>query len=347
MTQGSVEREVLFAYHAENKWDELLRGPISICADRVLAAGCDFLYTREWQRGPHLRIGLRGPAGNVEKAGRDVDSVLRQVLREEPSTRSLSFADVQDQARAAALRTDVELRTDWLEDNTLNWSDGPAEQDPESGVPALMTEFNYRASVPALRLLAGTGAPFPLGAACCDLMAATAQVFGRNGLAAAAVSFRSHAEAYLNLEADPSVRTRWEADAHRAAPALGRRLQCIAESPNAVQHVRAWLDAVRPVMDAAKKAQSQGQLKLLGASAGFSPELTARSSFHRKLSETPYWENMVVSDWFILYRFAVNLLYLQFSRLGLPPTARYRLCHLVATAVSAPDLTIPNKADIQ
>nr|AEM00619.1 putative aza-diels-alderase protein [Streptomyces sp. ATCC 55365] len=231
-------------------------------------------------------------------------------------------------------RAGVELRQDWLADNSLTWTTGAlaATGTAETTLQSLLEDFHYAATVPALRLL--SAAPGErLGLACADLMAVTAQEFGRGGLVSAALSFRSHAEAYLNLEAAPDERAAWDAAARASAPALRRRLLAVATGPDRPAYARDWLGLITPLVRAAEQAQRRGELALPTLAEGFSSDLTERSAFHRGLAGSTSWEDVRTSDWFVLYRFAINLLYLQLSRLGVKPVGRYRLCHLVATAL--------------
>lgn len=320
----------LFAYHEEDRWNALLLGPFRECAQLAEAAGCRFRLTREWQRGPHLRLGVRGPAEAAATVRAQIDQRLHEVLHSSPSTRTVTFAEVRDRAQQIADRAGVELRQDWLADNSLTWTAGTGIAEP--GMQALLEDFHYAATVPALRLLSAAP-PDRLGPACADLMAVTAQEFGRGGLASAALSFRSHAEAYLNLEAATDVRAVWDAAAHRSAPALRRRLHTVAAGPDRPAYARDWLAAITPVVRAAQQAQGRGELVLPTMADGFSTDLTERSPFHRALAGSAGWEDVRTSDWFVLYRFAINLLYLQLSRLGLGAVGRYRLCHLVAVAL--------------
>ncbi|MGY6020848.1 lantibiotic dehydratase C-terminal domain-containing protein [Streptomyces spinosirectus] len=324
----------LFAYHAEERWDALLTGPVRECARLAEAAGCRFRVTREWQRGPHLRLGVRGPAAATATVRDQMDEILHQVLRSSPSTRTVTLAEVQDRAQQIAERAGVELRRDWLADNSLTWTTGvPAGTGTaETTLQSLLEDFHYAATVPALRLL--SAAPGErLGLACADLMAVTAQEFGRGGLVTAALSFRSHAEAYLNLEAAPDERAAWDASARTSAPALRRRLLAVAEGPDRPAYARDWLELITPLVRAAERAQRRGELALPTLAEGFGTDLTERSAFHRGLAGSSSWEEVRTSDWFVIYRFAINLLYLQLSRLGVKPVGRYRLCHLVATAL--------------
>ncbi|MGW1008011.1 lantibiotic dehydratase C-terminal domain-containing protein [Streptomyces sp. NPDC002520] len=334
-----VGREVanwqgLFAYHEEDRWNALLLGPLWECAQLAETAGCRFRLTREWQRGPHLRLGVRGPADAAATVRARIDERLHEVLRTRPSTRIVTLAEVQDRAQRIADRAGVELHQDWLADNSLTWTaqDAAGAGGAEPALQALLENFHYAATVPALRLLRAAP-PQRLGPACADLMAVTAQEFGQGGLASAALSFRSHAEAYLNLEAAADLRTVWDAAARRSAPALRRRLHTVAAGPDMPAYARDWLAAITPVVRAAQQAQHRGELALPTAAGGFSGDLTERSPFHRELAASAGWEELSTSDWFAVYRFAINLLYLQLSRLGVPAVARYRLCHLVATAL--------------
>ncbi|MEU6554346.1 lantibiotic dehydratase C-terminal domain-containing protein [Streptomyces sp. NPDC046915] len=324
----------MFAYHAEDRWNALLLGPVWECAQLAEAAGCRFRVTREWQRGPHLRLGVRGPAEATATVREQIDERLHEVLRSSPSTRTVTLASVRDRAQQLADRAGVELSQDWLADNSLTWTAGaPAGTgSAETITQSLLEDFHYAATVPALRLL--RAAPGErLGLACTDLMAATAQEFGRGGLVSAALSFRSHAEAYLNLEAAQDVRAAWDAAARTSAPALRRRLLAVAAGPDLPAYARDWLGAITPLVRAAEQAQRRGELALPGIAEGFSTDLTERSAFHRSLADSASWEDVRTSDWFVVYRFAISLLYLQLSRLGVKPVGRYRLCHLVATAL--------------
>jgi hypothetical protein len=278
---------------------------------------------------------VRGPVEAAATVRAQIDQRLHAVLRSSPSTRTVTLADVQDRAQQLAVRSAVELRQDWLADNSLTWTSGGVTVAgvAEPRTQALLEDFHYAATVPALRLLRAVPRE-RIGLTCADLMAVTAQKFGRGGLVSAAMSFRSHAEAYLNLDAAADVRAAWDVDARRSAPALRRRLLAVADGPNVPAHAREWLEAITPVVQAAQQAQNRGELALPTMAQGFSADLTKRSAFHRALAGSAEWEDVRTSDWFLIYRFAISLLYLQLSRLGVDPVGRYRLCHLLATALA-------------
>jgi Lantibiotic biosynthesis dehydratase C-term len=329
----------LFAYHAEDRWDGLMRSVLAACAEDAARTGCEFRLTREWQRGPHLHVGVRGAADDAATARELVSARLSEVLRDHPSTRALKLEAVRDQVERLAASSGAPVRTDWLADNTLTWS-GSQTSGEHADLAALLEEFHFTASTPALRLLSALVDGASLGAACCDLMAATAQTFGRNGLVAASTSFRSHAEAYLAMEAAPGTRQTWDAEAGRAAGALRQRLFAIADGYRPA-HVAEWLDAVTPVLEIARTLHRRGALNIPTVDGGFSPQLTERSPFHRAVSGGADWQALLAAEWFQIFRLALNLLYLQFSRMGIRPAARYRLCHLVATAVGASVTGVP------
>jgi len=58
------------------------------------------------------------------------------------------------------------------------------------------------------------------------------------------------------------------------------------------------------------------------------------SPFHRRLDAGTYWrEHVKFAPWFGAYRLSLNCTYLQLTRLGVTPAARFRLCYLAARAV--------------
>lgn len=327
-----------FAYHAEDAWTSLLGREVLDIAEAVSALSCDFRVTREWQRGPHIRFGIRG--GESERARALVDDGLAEIIRRCPSTRAIELAEVRGKAERLARMAGVALRTDWLADNSIGWI-GPLSMKRARSLPDVLEDFHFAASLPALRMLDGGDDQLQV-LRLCELMAATAERYGQNGLLAASMSFRSHAEAYLALEAPPGTRLAWDSEVTRSASALKEHLFAVARGEVTPAYVREWLSALDLVIGRARDLYRSGELSLGAAESGFDDSLLERSSFHRELAHSEGWTALVSSEWFVLYRLALNLLYLQFSRLGVRPAARYRLCHLVATAVQGTTLA-PNK----
>jgi hypothetical protein len=331
------------AYHDEQQWLDIIREELSECARDAERLGCEFSYTREWQRGPHLSVRVRGNSMSAIKAKSEIDIRLVDLLRRSPSVQTLTLDSMGALFQQRADKAGTPLDSNWLANNSISW-DPPTRVSPPDDIPALIRDFHFRATGPALRLLVEAGVGHQLGVAACDLMAATASAFGRNGLAIASTSFLSHAEAYLCLEAPPQTRHQWHKAAISVAPALRDRLFAIESGDLIPWYVSEWISAVEPVIQVSREMHRSGNLQLPTIENGFSPELVSRSPFHHDITQTTAWAETLNSEWFQLYRVGLNLLYLQLSRMGFPPVSRYKFCYLVAHAVSSPRF-VPNQEE--
>lgn len=329
-----IEWQGRLAYHDEAQWQDIIRGEILECALDAEKYGCEFSYTREWQRGPHFNLRVRGNAMSAVKAKSDVDKRIVDLLRKRPSVKTLTLDSMGALFQQRAAMAGTPLDSNWLANNSMSW-DPPARVRPPSDIPALIRDFHFRATGPAIRLLTEAGVGRNLGVAACDLMAATASAFGHNGLVVASASFHSHAEAYLCLQAPPQTRHQWHEAAISVAPALRERLFAIESGDLTPWYVAEWIAAVEPVVEVSRQMHRSGNLQLPTIENGFSPELISRSPFHRDVTQTTAWAETMKEEWFQVYRVGLNLLYLQLSRMGFPPVSRYKFCYFVAHAVTS------------
>jgi len=323
-------------YHADR--DSLIRNTVRPLFNHLGGPVPTAYFQRHWRRGPHVRLNIRTEPelfGDVVRPA--VAQVVGGYLAAHPSTVVLdaqALRPVHD--RLAEAERERGTRWPWVPDNSIR----EAPYDPRLhtvGGPEgadLLADFYVATNDLAFAMLDRVAEGGSRLGACFDLMVATAHDVPPDGLASGFVSFRSHAEGFL---AESGRRDEWRAewDRHYAAraPQLRRRVAEIVAGGVGVPFVASWLAALRPVRDRAARLISAGAIDLAypvpaDVAAEFAP-----SPFHHALRRSRAYQTAIRdAAWFLGYRLMLNYLYLQMTRLGVPPAHRFLLCHLAANA---------------
>ncbi|GGM10365.1 thiopeptide maturation pyridine synthase [Micromonospora yangpuensis] len=327
-------------YHAQEKDDLILDGVRPLLT--ALADVVDQPHViRHWRRGPHLRINLRTTpqlwAATVRPTAR---RSLSGYLRDHPSTAALREADHLAAHRRLAVReADPGPLTPWYPDNTVQFEPyedrrhvlgSPQLASLLAGAYARSTALTFD-TLAAIR----SGAVDRIGHAL-DLLFA----FGHLSvppISRGYLSFRSHVESFLAYTADPdAVRATFDERYRRHRPALRDRLDATLATVRGGRPdplVETWLGIVRDQKARAEPLFTSGEIDLDHLDQQ-GMELRHPIAFHDILSETPAHRSEVLSQvWFRCHRLAINQLYSHLGRLGIVPTQRYLLCHLVARTV--------------
>ncbi|GAA0909423.1 thiopeptide maturation pyridine synthase [Virgisporangium aurantiacum] len=300
-------------------------------------AGDRAFFVPHWRRGPHVRL-------NFDVAGNRYRETIRPVLDEtvggwlaaHPSTTHLRPDEhLPAHRRLAELECDTGPLVPWYADNSIN----DADHDDRSAVlggtaAALVADFYVRTNDLAFQTFAAVRAGESRMAVAFDLMLATAHTFVEGGLADGFVSFRSHAEGFLeNFAEGRGQRAGWDAAYARRRGAFARRLRLFLDAPEPAPLVARWLVAAGELAGAGESSLNSGELTFDNGT-GPAGVIANRSGFHRALAENRTWrEEVLPSTWFGVFRLVLNALYLHLTRVGITPVERFFLCHAAANAV--------------
>jgi Lantibiotic biosynthesis dehydratase C-term len=307
---------------------------------------------RHWLHGPHVRINVRLAAPSSEPAVREaLERAAAGYLEHHPSTASLGQEEyMQRYAPIAALELQEEHPLPLFADNSLRWE------------PLAMTEFKFGGPAGvqiALDVLSATqGVISEVMRRSRGSMPERLFLFARLMLAycasytepaLAAVSFLSHAEAYLHgLSNGQELRRRFEASFKAQSPSLIAALRDVAdgtEDPLLIE----WMSAIQRGYTAARSAAQTGALQppsrsdYMAYEAAHLPEgirpatqglLFDLSPMHRPMLE----EDSDLSKLFRTSDFKgralmVNLVYNKFQSAGLRPLERLYLCSIVTQTI--------------
>jgi hypothetical protein len=250
--------------------------------------------------------------------------------------------------RLAELEKEAGPLTPWHPDNSVRYE----QYDDRVGVlgdvtAGLLVDFYNSSNDLAFQVLDHVRSGGSRLGVAFDMMLATAHALSRNGLPTAGRSFRSHAEAFLNVtDAGRVLRPTWDRHYETTSGQLRDRVWTVVDAIDGgvdrPRFVTEWVELLRPIRDRAQTEAEDGNLRLtvgddpaapLGRFAASAP-LTDLSPFHRDVEAAgPSWRELAGSPWFTAYRIALNFTYLQLTRLGVTPTERFMLCHLAANAV--------------
>lgn len=308
----------------------------------ILAAYC----LRHWRQGPHLIINLQPAPGAEAAAAERLESDLRRYLEAAPSTVPIDPAAILALHRKLAA---LELESGPLEplrpDNHL---ERLPYQPPFAVAGAAGSEAAaafYTAITPLLlELMAETrGDPAARLSHLLQMMLTVAAVAG--DLQYSHLSFRSHAEAFLN-RFDPTgeQRGRFEANVMRNQASLVAMVEQVAElvaTGEGEGRLGRWarllaqqFDHLEPLIAAGAiklpdQAYIAGQAERLGAA----PHLAGDPSrFHRHLLQSELYQRAASSTRFLAMRCLVNWLYSSLALTGITPLERFRLCYMLSRA---------------
>jgi hypothetical protein len=303
---------------------------------RVAAA----YFQRHWLRGPHLRLHFRAaPEVFAARVRPAIDEWIGGYLASRPSAAEVDeprlLALHAKLARAEAERGPL---TPLYPDNSID----EIAYDPRlhtlggHAASSLLSELYVATDDLAFEMIAAIRAGGARLAPCFDLLVATAHAFSAHGLRDGFVSFHSHAEAFLATTGRADrLRAAWDRQAPALGPGLRARVPEVVAAlagggeSKSVPFVREWIDRLAPLAKRAEDLIVRGELSLDRPSSR--EKVASISPFHGTLAGSEvYWTKVHDAPWFSRYRFMLNYLYLQLTRLGITPAERFLLCYLVA-----------------
>jgi Lantibiotic biosynthesis dehydratase C-term len=309
---------------------------------RVNAAVPEAYFVRHWRQGPHLRLSFRTSPQIYESViGPAVAETIGEYLRAHPSSANLDPARLLHQhQRLAELEGERGPLVPWYPDNSIRRAGYdmrlPMLESPRAA--EFIAGFHVDTNAPtfaALTRVRRREASLP-GIAF-DLMIATAHALVPDGITRGFVSFRSHAEAFLSFWPEGrGLRRPWDDHYAEYADRLRDRVRGVVDELTGPREpasdLRRWVEVL------GARVRRGEELLAAGLTLGLRPReaaIVARGSsvFHDALESNPGWAERQESLEFQRYRLALNLLYLNLTRLGLAPVQRFRLCHLAANAV--------------
>jgi hypothetical protein len=314
-------------YHEDNHDALVLHGVRPLL--RALSGTAAF-YTRHWRQGPHVRVHVKGDAATVRPV---VHDVIGEFLRARPSKTILDAEEhLAMHRRLAELEGDPGPLLPWPADNSI--VEAPYERRLDGDAAVLLEEFYVETTEHALR----TTERFANGAqrlgAGFDLMIATAHALSGIGIEDGFLSFRSHAEGFLSLQAEGAeLRASWDEHRRRHRRSLEHRLRAVLAGLDSGRdaHVAEWMDVMVPYGQRVARLVADG--RLLAEPVADDGRFAGPSLFHQRMHANEAWAEIRSAPWFKRYRWLLNCTYLQLTRLGLKPVERYLLCHLAAGAV--------------
>jgi Lantibiotic biosynthesis dehydratase C-term len=316
--------------------------------------GARAYFERHWRQGPHLRLNINATPQTVSTLVLPaVEEIVGGYLRAHPSAAELDPARLlPSHERLAELEADSGPLLPWHPDNSIQQTayDGGLSVLGSQQAAELLADFYVYSTPLAFQMIERLRQRRTSRlAGAFDLMVATAHVFSPDGITRGFLSFRSHAEAFLNAWPEGrDLRPHWDRHYTQHADKLTARVRAVVaeldghagSDGQAASVIRHWVRVMTPFPQRAQQLFTAGlTLGLRPADdedqqyAGNWDDLTAQSPFHRTLVATPYWTQIQRADWFLRYRLVLNYMYLHFTRLGLTPTERFLLCHLTANAV--------------
>ncbi|WP_336216074.1 thiopeptide maturation pyridine synthase [Nonomuraea sp. LPB2021202275-12-8] len=332
-------------HHYGDATDRLLVDAVRPVMTELAAHGHRCWFARHWRQGPHVRLHVEA----AEEAFRTevlpvVEARISPYLAELPAAETDTEAMLPLHRRLAEAESESGPLTPWYDDNSWH-VEAYDDRLTVHGTPeaaALYTDFMCAANDHAFAVLDRAIQGHVVLAAAFDAMVVVADEFHSDGIAAGYLSFRSHADAYLAQKAGGAAQRRaWEAHFQDRAGVLGARLDALLDPASGAvdDATESLIAALLASRVRGLDLRGRGLLPLGEGTAGDDPALMRDvyrelSPFHRALAENERWLSEVLpSTWFALFRLVLNLMYLQFTRMGLTPFQRYFLCYLVAAAV--------------
>jgi hypothetical protein len=330
------------SYHDVPGQDVLLLDAVGPLLRRLSGAVEAAHVLRHWRRGPHLRLNLKtGSATWAETVRPAIKEIVGGYLRAHPSTAVLDQEAMLAQHRALAeLEQDHGPLTPWHPDNSVHYAPYDSRHHVlDEDAADLLAEF-YSDSTPLLLDLlehVRSGRDTKDGLALTLMLATSHTVL--SPITDSFVSYRSHAEGFLARCADPgAVRAAFERDYQARRQELTGRVRAVIATLDGatgtpVPFAREWAALMTAYARRAEPLIARGRLIRPGShqEAQAIPKLSA---FHRLMfSSRTYHDRVFADPAFLRYRVLINYTYLQNTRLGITPPARFRVCHLAANAV--------------
>lgn len=297
--------------------------------------GIRVYWTRHWRRGQHIRIIPMDPLEwDSPPVSRLIDTTLMPALSTLPSSPATPLT-VPDRATYRALATAEEepgplfplashLSVEWEEHDDRSSIFGSGE------VARAVEEFIYSTGAAAADAVA-EGKQGAVVAAL-DLMIAVAHRFGR-GIDTGFISYRSHAEGFLGSRGDEALRSHFDAVSRRLQPHIVSRVGALTSADATDPADDASLAAISALVSTVEHANDRGVFSVRRQGVTGNARLGALSRFHALAQRDYYQQALHATEWFQLYRLALNACYLHLTRIGLSAVDRFLLCHAVADAV--------------
>ncbi|MEV0967814.1 thiopeptide maturation pyridine synthase [Microtetraspora glauca] len=350
-----------FHIHYHGVQDDLILDGVRPLLARLRGQVEGAFYVRHWKRGPHVRVNVYADARTVDRlVWPAVQEVIGGFLKRQPSTARLVPEEyLALHRRLADLEDEPGPLLPWYQDNSVRRAEYDRRLHTLGGIEAaeLLADFYAVTTDLAFQMTDAVRRGGQRLGIAFDLMVATAHALSGIGVANGFVSFRSHAEAFLELHPEGrGLRHGWEEHRRRNAGQLAARLRAVlaaldAKAPDgwapepdarldrsalATPYARAWVEALAPFRPRAARYIEEGRLSLDPDGASRRSTWTGTSDdspFHRELYSTPAWAETRSATWFTVYRLMTNYTYLHLTRLGVTPVERYLLCHLIAGTV--------------
>ncbi|MEU7837737.1 thiopeptide maturation pyridine synthase [Nonomuraea sp. NPDC049129] len=340
--QPSRWHSVHISYHDVPGQDDLLLDAVGPLLRHLSGTVEAVNVLRHWRRGPHLRLNVKtDPATWADTVRQAIDEIIGSYLRAHPSTAVLDQRALLAQHRVLAEQEkDPGPLTPWYPDNSLHNAPYDARhQALDEDAADLLADF-YSDSTPLLldtlrHVRSGRDTKEGLAMA---LMLATSHT-AMGPITRSFVSYRSHAEGFLARCADPdAIRAGFERAYQARREELTGRVRAVIATLDGttgvpVPFVREWAALIAEYGRRAQPLIARGRLIRPGShqEALAIPRL---SDFHRLMFSSQTYHDRVFADPdFLRYRVLINYTYLQNTRLGITPPARFRICHLAANAV--------------
>ncbi|GAA3125390.1 MULTISPECIES: thiopeptide maturation pyridine synthase [Nonomuraea] len=323
-------------HHYGDATDRLLLDAVRPVMAELAGRGHRSWFARHWRQGPHVRLHVEASepafltdvlpvvAARIEPYLAGLPSVPPDVEALLPLHRRLAAAE-SERGPLTPFYADNSWHVEPYDDRTA------VHGTPEAA--ALYADFMCAANEHAFAVLEGRD----VLTAAFDAMVVVADEFHEDGIEAGYLSFRSHADAFLAQQGGGAARRlAWDARFEARADAFATRLDALLDSGAVDEATESLVAALLASRERGLGLRRRGLLPL--GEDGDLPSVRDAyrdlSPFHRALAENERWlAEVLPSTWFALFRLVLNLMYLQFTRLGVTPLQRYFLCHLVAAAV--------------
>jgi Lantibiotic biosynthesis dehydratase C-term len=340
-----IWRAVYVYHYAEAKDGLILDGIRPLL--RRLDRGVERAYfVRHWRRGPHIRIPvLAEPTAFASLVEPAVTDIVGGYLTEHPSAGTLPPEEVLLPAhqRLARLEQDDGPLRPLVPDNTVLFGEHDRRLhtvDGDIGAD-LLAEFYAGTNHLVFRMLEEVRAGRTREILGLALMLAVAHSFGYPaGIDRGFISFRSHAEAFLNTRDDGDrVREAFERQFRANRATLTRLVTAVLDTLDGrggeVPFVAEWVDVLRPYWTRSGELVADGRLTIAPDVAADRPVWTGLDSspMHRMMAASDGFRALFNDPAFKRYRLVLNYTYLHLARLGVLGNRRFLLCHLAANAV--------------
>lgn len=345
----------LHVYYYDDEFDTLILDAVRPLFDRLADHVPRAYFVRHWKRGPHLRLNF---ATGSEQEFRELvrpaaDDIVGGYLAAHPSTVNPDpTALLPMHEQLARFEGEAGPLLPWYPNNSIQ-AGCQHDRLPVLGsqdAVDLLADFYVGSTDISFRMIDRVRTSGSRMGIALDLMLATAHVYVEGAISSGCVSFRSHAEAFLNgMPEGPVLRPGWDRQYDQHSERLVRRVAAVVATVDGeresldgqVPFVREWLAGLEQIARRGAALIEQGRITLDppqpgpgGTSTiGTIATVAESSRFHQVLENTAWWRENREASWFLLYRLMLNYTYLHLTRLGIKPVERFMLCHFAANAI--------------